>query len=180
MALTTYIHTPKIIFKSKNLELTVKNHLSSQLISQESLQLGEFYFEKIASGYFAKSSVDFISTNVGYGLFSHQVLLKGDYIGSYSGLIDVHDPYTAFGDYLYAYPEIGGFKQRLSIDAKEYGNLSRFMNHSSKPNLSKHYAFCEGLFHVIFIAARNISAYEQLLYDYGKSYWPLRGTPVEF
>ena len=59
----------------------------------------------------------------------------------------------------------------LIIDAKRYGNVGRFINHSCAPNLVKQVVFTAShdvrSYHVAFFAACDIPAFEELTYDYG-------------
>ncbi|KAL3649386.1 hypothetical protein CASFOL_005789 [Castilleja foliolosa] len=56
------------------------------------------------------------------------------------------------------------------IDATKYGNVSRFINHSCSPNLVNHQVLIESMdsqyAHIGLYASRDISAGEELTYDY--------------
>eukprot|EP00656_Telonema_subtile_P043333 TRINITY_DN49705_c0_g1_i2.p1 TRINITY_DN49705_c0_g1~~TRINITY_DN49705_c0_g1_i2.p1 ORF type:complete len:343 (-),score=33.18 TRINITY_DN49705_c0_g1_i2:162-1190(-) len=56
------------------------------------------------------------------------------------------------------------------IDAREYGNAARFINHSCSPNLCKVHVFTHQrdplITHVALFALRDISPGEELAYDY--------------
>ena len=55
------------------------------------------------------------------------------------------------------------------VDASEYGNISRFLNHSRTPNVES-YAPPERKRHVVLRTIRDIDVGEQLSYNYGKQY----------
>jgi SET domain-containing protein len=63
------------------------------------------------------------------------------------------------------------------IDATA-GCLTRFINHSSNPNLTPIHAYWEGFYHLIFLSLRAIHPGEQLTFDYGETYWYIREKPV--
>jgi SET domain-containing protein len=64
------------------------------------------------------------------------------------------------------------------IDAQDFGNHTRFINHSFQGNLEPASVYCDGLMHVIFYANKTIPAGTQLCYDYGEDYWEKRGKPA--
>ncbi len=144
---------------------------------EESLELGQRFYEKITTSYFAPSKVAFVDERVGYGLFANKNVKKGEFIGEYTGKVSRYEIGT-FSDYLYRYPINDQIDRPYVIDAKN-GNVLRFANHSSQFNMKAHTAYIEPFFHTIFIATRSIKAGEQFLYDYGKKYWTLRGRPKD-
>lgn len=178
MALTSYSYCPFLLFESKSLEEKIREDLSRHPPSISSISLGKLYKKELSIGYEIPSEVKYISKKVGFGLFATSKVIKGSFVGSYTGVVKVHDPYSSFNDYLYAYPTFSTSSPLYSIDAEKHGNYTRFINHSFDPNLSKHFVYHAGLCHVIFVALREIDPSEQLFYDYGKSYWHLRGAPA--
>lgn len=91
-------------------------------------------FTKIREGFeFEHLSIQYVSSCVGYGLFSLVDIEVGTFIGEYTGLVYSSSPTTneQLNDYAIQYPILdGGFQ----IDAKEYGNITRFINHSDEDN----------------------------------------------
>jgi histone-lysine N-methyltransferase SUV39H len=69
-------------------------------------------------------------------------------------------------DFYYA----NGVESEYTIDAYAFGNVTRFINHSCKPNLRVHPCFIEtwnpSLHHLAFFAKRDILAGEELSFDY--------------
>lgn len=66
------------------------------------------------------------------------------------------------------------------IDAGKHGNETRFINHSERnKNVVPQVARVAGMRHLIFIAIKDIPAGKQILFDYGRGYWKLRGPPKE-
>ncbi|XP_059645176.1 histone-lysine N-methyltransferase SUVR5 isoform X2 [Cornus florida] len=65
------------------------------------------------------------------------------------------------------------------IDATDYGNISRFINHSCMPNLVNHQVLVEGmdsqLVHIGLYASQDIAVGEELTYDYRYKLLPGEG-----
>ena len=106
--------------------------------------------------------------------------LKGQFLGEYTGIVRKNDRryVEPLNNYCYEYPVPDSIGRSHVIDATQ-GNFARFINHSSKPNLKPEYAFFDGFFHLIFITNRAIKLGEPLSYNYGSTYWYLRGLPVD-
>ena len=151
----------------------------AQQVKQEALELGKRYHLEIVSSYIAATSVRRIDQTIGYGLYAHEPIAKGSYVGEYTGLVRRNNRrYTEpMNDYCYEYPVSDEIGRSYVIDATS-GNLTRFINHSAKPNLRAVHAFHEGYYHLIFIALEPISRGVQLSYDYGQNYWMVRSRPL--
>eukprot|EP00904_Undaria_pinnatifida_P002305 jgi/Undpi1/12075/HiC_scaffold_4.g01773.m1 len=76
-----------------------------------------------------------------------------------------------------------GFVEALVVDAKEYGNVARFMNHSCDGNLTKHMVFAEShdarMPRLAFFAPQIIEPMEELTYDYGYVVGGVEGKSME-
>jgi len=151
----------------------------SNLVSPQALELGQKYFNKIDAAYIPHVSVRWISDKVGYGLFAEEEISEGNYVGEYTGIVRKNDRryFEPLNNYCYKYPVDDEIGRSFVIDATQ-GNLTRFINHRSKPNLKPIHVFYEGYYHLIFLALRPIQKGEELSYDYGESYWYLREPPV--
>lgn len=137
----------------------------------------------------AAVSIRYVNDVLGYGVFAKKPIEAGSMIGEYTGKLYgfsqlAHKPLQdlkycislgAFGiDYAC------GILYELYIDANERGNFTRFINHSSQPNILQKVVFANGLWHRIFIAKRKIEKDEQLSIDYGPDYWKDRKiTPID-
>ncbi len=152
---------------------------SSGAIKAEALELGKQFITQIELAYIPSVSVRFIDPQVGHGLFAEEKICKGSYVGEYTGIVRKNDRrYTEpLNHYCYEYPVPDHIGRSYVIDATQ-GNLTRFINHSFHPNLRPVHVFYEGYYHLIFLALETLSKGTQLSYDYGHSYWHVRGAPV--
>ena len=108
------------------------------------------------------------------------IFLHNAYIGEYTGVLHKR-PFFGRWKNLYCFDyNIGeGRKSSFVIDAQDFGNHTRFINHSFQPNVEPVSVYCDGLVHVILYASKAIAAGTQLCYDYGKDYWKKRGKPLD-
>lgn len=64
------------------------------------------------------------------------------------------------------------------IDARRYGNIARFINHSCEPNLIPVKVFVDHqdlkFPRIAFFAVRDIEANEELSFDYGDKFWIIK------
>jgi uncharacterized protein len=105
---------------------------------------------------------DVRKTNTGLGLFTKIPIAKGKLVVEYTGrLLPAEEAYRKGGRYLFE------VNKRWIIDGAGRENVSRYINHSCRPN-------CEPRTRghkVLIYARRNIKPGEQLSYDYGKEYF---------
>ncbi len=150
--------------------------------------------------------------NLGFGIFLHpeaKPILKGQLIAPYSGEVSiVHQ--NQIDDACYAFDPVVGLqltreeqkkfdpKSRysptrfyaLKLDASKKGNFTRFINHSSKPNVVAYLVSTRAHpYEIIYFAKKTIKPGEQLLVSYEdeeESYWgtlgikPFPMTPQTF
>lgn len=120
-----------------------------------------------------------ISDVVGYGVFAGQDIKKGDFIGEYSGVLREVQKSSDNLDYAWYYSLDGVDGKKLVVDGKKQGNELRFINHAKNPNtiridvLGK-----DGIFHVVYIASKDIKKDEQLTVSYGEGYFTSRDMKV--
>lgn len=163
----------KIFKKTKRL-LFWKFKRQLNLFSSE-LILDQFLEKKIPN-----IAIEYIDSLVGYGVFAQEKIPAFAFLGEYVGLVRKRTPkIDSNNDYIFRYLTVGFF-QSLIIDAETMGNFTRFINHSSNPNLSSRFIVHEGQYHIVFITNRRIEKGEQLTYDYGPTYWSGRASPLEF
>lgn len=123
--------------------------------------------------------IRYIHHLIGLGVFTRKNILKGEQIGLYCGAKITKDP-----EHLsYTYRGVNDCL-KLDIDARHYGNFTRFINHAdsacrydeleptlSYANVNASAQRINGNYFIIFTAAREIKAGEQLLVDYGGLYF---------
>lgn len=178
-----FTYLPQISFETEaDKEEILQRGLEKQKnggISKESEKLGKKFMKKIDASYIPKVSIRWIKESVGYGLFSEEEIKKGSYVGEYTGIVRRNDRryFEPLNNYCYEYPVPDDIGRSFVIDATE-GNLTRFINHSSTPNLKPIHVFYDGFYHLIFIAISHIGKGIQLSYDYGQSYWYIRERPL--
>jgi SET domain-containing protein len=116
---------------------------------------------------------------IGYGVFAAKSIADLEFIGEYTGLVRKRKFFgESSNDYVFGYVA-GPDDTPWVIDAREYGNFTRFINHSYSPNLTSRWIISGGVGHIIFFANRLILPGEQLTYDYGPYYWRKRSYPQD-
>ncbi|NGX40089.1 MAG: hypothetical protein KR126chlam1_01429 [Chlamydiae bacterium] len=156
-----------------------KKRAETKEIDPLHLELGDKWQNQIEEGTLPSVSIRWIDQQVEYGLFAEETLEVGTFAGEYVGLVRKNNDHLSLSNYLYAYPICDEIGRNYVIDAAA-GSLIRFINHSYKPNLAPHYAFVDGLYHMILLVIAPIKKGEQLTYNYGKNYWYVRSPPKEF
>lgn len=147
--------------------------------SEEALRLGQEFRKEILEGVLPKLSIRLINEKVGHGAFLEEPLPEGAFVGEYTGIVRRNDMRRYFNNnYNYRYPveDINGIEYVIDATA---GNLTRFINHSAKPNLKPSHAFIEGFYHLIFRTLRPLDKGTQLSFHYGDCYWYLREWPQD-
>lgn len=153
--------------------------------NSESEYTHEIDFERLINdGHVAEGvSVRFVGVvgkeNVGYGLFADRKFDCGEFIGEYVGLISPSSSNPSSDtSYTCHYPCADIC---YDINAKEIGNLIRFINHDShQPNVAFRRLHFSGLTHIVCITIAEIQPHSQLKVDYGAAYWLNKHvTPAE-
>ena len=160
-----FLYTPRICFLH---EKSFRGILTCEVGQNPSeLCLDEVKIRTLLNKpFYEMVSIRYVSDTVGYGLFAEEILHAGDMLGEYTGM--VLDISTSFNTYSLLFPSTDGNYQ---IDSSEYGNETRFINHSSNPNCEYVHVVVDGLCHVICVVKRDVRAGEQITVDYGKGYW---------
>ena len=167
------------LLDQKELRSSCLNDLNQKKVTEESQKLGSLFKKEIESGYSTKISIRWISEEVGYGAFSEENIEENAFVSEVVGVVrkgirDVLNGYSVI------YPVLDKEGSYFVIDGKNKGNMTRFINHSSSPNLRFFWAFDDGLYHGILIANQKIRKGDQLSVDYGFIYWKAIGkVPVE-
>ena len=129
----------------------------------------------------SRYEIRYINPDIGLGVFSRDVIKKGDVIGVYSGVKNTRT--SADLSYLF-HLEFDCLK--MYIDARQYGNITRFINHAPEADINKigsnRSSFLEanigtsrfylnGIEVVVYTTIKDILKGEQLLVDYGQAYF---------
>jgi hypothetical protein len=98
----------------------------------------------------------------GFGLFSNENFSRSDFVIEYTGeLITEKEAEKRKGKYLF------DINSKWCIDGKDRKNISRYINHSCRPNCEA-YLFGKK---VLIYAKKKIHPGEELTYNYGKEYF---------
>ena len=101
-------------------------------------------------------------TQAGLGLFTARTFARGDLVIEYTGvLLSTEAADRRGGRYLFR------VNSRWTIDGQGRENLSRYINHSCKPNCV---AYTRGR-RVLIYSRRKIEPGEEICYNYGKEYF---------
>lgn len=177
-------YLPQIAFQSEEEKADILarglEELRQGKVSEAALALGKKYRKQIEAAYESKVSIRYINERVGHGAFAEERIQAGSYVGEYTGIVreNVRVYFAPLNNYCYEYPVPDAIGRSFVIDATQ-GNFTRFINHSTRPNLKPTYAFYDGFYHLILLSLRDIEKGEQLSYEYGARYWYLRTPPQE-
>ena len=101
-------------------------------------------------------------SSVGLGLYAAQPISRGALVVEYTGrLLPSEEAYRKGGKYLFE------VNSRWIVDGSGRENISRYINHSCKPNCEPR---TRGM-RILIYALRAIRPGEELTYDYGKEYF---------
>jgi hypothetical protein len=120
-----------------------------------------------------------IDETIGYGVFAARDIRQGDFIGEYTGVVQISGKHTRCfkadkgheSDYSWYYLDTLEKAPSLEINGRLEGNEMRFVNHGETPNLRVEHTLYRGQWVLFFTAATNIKKDDQLLISYGEAYW---------
>ncbi|KAK3555456.1 hypothetical protein QTP86_016095 [Hemibagrus guttatus] len=121
----------------------------------------------------------FRTQKMGWGVRTLQDIPRGTFVCEYVGEIisDAEADVREIDSYLFSLDSKVG--DMYCIDARFYGNISRFINHHCEPNLFPCRVFTSHqdlrFPHIAFFASKNISAGDELGFDYGDHFWDVKG-----
>jgi hypothetical protein len=121
-----------------------------------------------------------VNDQVGFGCFADRKIKKGSFIGAFTGHLMKKKHVTVDADYIVPYPSVVSSEKdgliEFVINARYGGNYTHFINSSSKnPNVECRFVPKNGFWQVIYLALRTIYRNEQLLVNYGATYYETRG-----
>uniref|UniRef100_A0A7J8IIV2 [histone H3]-lysine(9) N-methyltransferase n=1 Tax=Rousettus aegyptiacus TaxID=9407 RepID=A0A7J8IIV2_ROUAE len=117
--------------------------------------------------------------SMGWGVRTLQDIPAGTFVCEYVGelISDSEADVREEDSYLFDLDNKDG--ELYCIDARFYGNVSRFINHHCEPNLVPVRVFMSHqdlrFPRIAFFSARLIEAGEQLGFDYGERFWDVKG-----
>jgi len=163
--------------KNKIKKLCVKAG-NEGLLTKENIWFGHYYENEIKTHFIPNVYIKWINSVKEFGLFANTNFFENAFLGEYTGNVKKYKKIIDDkNSYLFEY-SIGYKKTSFTIDAREKGSLIRFVNHSSKPNVTPLSVYLDGAMHIIFRTNRKIKKDEELTYDYGPYYWRRREKPL--
>lgn len=116
----------------------------------------------------------------GFGVIALQHIKAEQVITEYLGLVKCEHKTSLKGDttYVMEYPLPSCLGWIWTIDARESGNIARFINHSRKPNAVMEVFYDGRLMRLAIVALRSIAVNEQITLNYGASYWLSRSEQL--
>ena len=127
------------------------------------------YEKELASELIAPMRIAKINEQISFGCFAERDIFPGDFVGEYTGLVGrLKKQETTYG---FAY----GNDKTIILDAREYGNETRFLNHADSKsehcNVLKFTTIKDGYWRLFFTARRFIEARQEIRFDYGPDYF---------
>ncbi|XP_053939794.1 histone-lysine N-methyltransferase EHMT1 isoform X9 [Cuculus canorus] len=116
---------------------------------------------------------------MGWGVRTMQDIPPGTFVCEYVGelISDSEADVREEDSYLFDLDNKGG--EVYCIDARFYGNISRFINHLCEPNLIPVRVFMSHqdlrFPRIAFFSTRHIEAGEEIGFDYGDRFWDIKG-----
>lgn len=141
-------------------------------IPSEKVWMGVYFDREIRSEFHPPVSIRHIDAEVGCGVFAQQRIASCGFVGEYTGVVREREKKPPKDSvYLVRYPVWGSERKKFLLDAELKGNFTRFINHSTTPNLSLQSVYWRGIPRMILIALKEILPGEQLTFDYGDLFW---------
>jgi uncharacterized Fe-S cluster protein YjdI len=142
--------------------------------NSESKDLEEGWRKNVIDGRICNGlKVKFVTSDIGYGLFASMDIPEGTFIGEYVGIIySAQHGSDALPQYVLSYPSCEG---NINLNALEQGNITRFINHCPSSSAACNVIFktlvTDGFCSVVCVTTKLVVRGQQLLVDYGKSFW---------
>ncbi|KHN84258.1 putative histone-lysine N-methyltransferase Mes-4, partial [Toxocara canis] len=113
----------------------------------------------------------------GFGVFAKKPIHSGKDLTEYVGRVMPKDEYFDELNFIATFNnlEMSYFGMQITnefyVDARNYGNMSRSVNHSCDPNCAVNAVTVDGVYRLKVSALRDIAQGEELTYDYGTELW---------
>ena len=149
-------------------------------ISPNQKWLGAYFEKEIFTGKTADVTIKWLNDTKEFGLVANQDFSEKAFVGEYVGQVHKFRK-RADNRNVYCFEYVIGYeyKTKYTVDAREKGNIIRYINHSFKPNLTPVSVLSGGIMHIIFRTNKAIKKGTELTYDYGPNYWQQREDPIE-
>ncbi len=142
------------------------------VIPPEKIWMGIYFDKEIQRGLIPKIAIRWIDDEVGFGIFAAQKIPSCAFVGEYTGLIQKSSKqYLQGKTYCVRYTTWQMGRRKFTVDAENQGNFTRFINHSSTPNIGLQSVYWRGMPRMIFITLKEIPLGAQLTFDYGQFFW---------
>ncbi|HEX2583400.1 MAG TPA: SET domain-containing protein-lysine N-methyltransferase [Chlamydiales bacterium] len=172
----SYLEFESFALYRKILKKTARLHRNHS-IGKSRLWLSAYFQKELLSNHFPEVSLRWIDDEMGWGVFAEKEFDPMTFIAEYSGLVRRRRRGDDQNSYCFEYLIMPEEETDYLIDAQDQGGISRYINHSSSPNLSSSMISCNGVSHIILYTNKCIKTGEQLFYDYGPTYWKKRKAP---
>ncbi len=183
---------PETILQSDNVRKLQKCENNCELLRYYNSASSEYYLDNIVrfaelsmryghllrNGATAPIGIQNFGADIRYGLITLIDLQKDDFIGLYTGVIQIsngglaHESRLGYSnDYAWDYPDFPSDWPDIEVSAENAGNALRYANHSFEPNCRVEHTLLDGIWQLFFLADQTIPAGTQLLVNYGEEYW---------
>jgi uncharacterized protein len=136
-----------------------------------------YHKDEIAHGGVGDVVIQWTGPRMGFGLFAGHDFREGEFVGLYAGrLVKRKLNRSNSNDYCFRVPTGGWHLQPLMIDAAEEGNETRFINHSSDPNIESIGVPVDDMVQILMRTAAPVKRGEQFFCDYGLPFWKSRSS----
>ena len=167
-----YLTSP--IFESRDsLDLVLNTVAKAKIegkIPSEKIWMGIYFDKEIRDQPYPPVSIQYIDDEIGSGVFADKKIPACTFVGEYTGVIQMRTPKLREKKHCLRYT-VWESKKKFAVDAEHKGNFTRFINHSSNPNLGVQSVYWRGFPRIIFISLKEVPEGEQLTFDYGSIFW---------
>lgn len=156
----SFVYTSRLVFlHEKDLRNIVYNsigHDEVALTYAVETSSSSYRDEIMSGGVHSMLSIRYIGVvssgfDMGYGVYTEGVIKDQTFLGEYVGVVSSMNETTEHSNHFNAlYPDCDG---GYSINAREYGNIIRFINHSNDPNAEFKAVKIDELMHVICVSS---------------------------
>ncbi|XP_046845823.1 uncharacterized protein LOC124439604 [Xenia sp. Carnegie-2017] len=121
----------------------------------------------------------FKTAEKGWAVRTQELIPKGTFVCEYIGEVLTDSEANQRDDDSYLFDlDLKGQSALFCLDAKFYGNITRFINHSCDPNILPVRVFTDHQVkccpRIAFFAARDIYPYEEICSNYGEKFWTVK------